>query len=123
MKGSSSQQEIFKARSVILASGGASYPRTGSTGDGYLLAQKVGHTIIPIRPFLIPLEVKETWVKDLQGLALKNVSATVYVNGRKKDSEFGEMLFTHFGISGPIILTLSGGVVDVFEPGESGNFD
>ena len=110
--------EIFKAPSVILACGGASYPRTGSTGDGYRLAQKAGHTIIPIRPFLIPLEVKETWVKDLQGVSLKNVSATVYVNGRKKDSEFGEMLFTHFGVSGPIILTLSGGVVDYLSQGK-----
>ena len=110
--------EIFKAPSVILACGGASYPRTGSTGDGYRLAQKAGHTIIPIRPFLIPLEVKETWVKDLQGVSLKNVSATVYLNGREKDSEFGEMLFTHFGVSGPIILTLSGGVVDYLSQGK-----
>lgn len=113
-----SQKKIFEARSVILACGGSSYPRTGSTGDGYLLAQKVGHTINPIRPFLIPLGVKESWVRDLQGLSLKNVSATVYVNGRKKDSEFGEMLFTHFGLSGPIILTLSGGVVDYLNQGK-----
>ena len=118
VEGVVSHHGVFKAPSLILASGGASYPRTGSTGDGYLLAQKAGHTIIPIRPFLIPLEVKETWVKDLQGVSLKNVSATVYVNGRKKDSEFGEMLFTHFGVSGPIILTLSGGVVDYLSQGK-----
>ncbi|MBI5968588.1 MAG: aminoacetone oxidase family FAD-binding enzyme, partial [Deltaproteobacteria bacterium] len=112
VEGVVSRKEIYKAQSVILACGGASYQRTGSTGDGYLLAKKVGHSINPIRPFLIPLEAKESWVKDLQGLSLKNVSTTVMVNGRKKDSEFGEMLFTHFGVSGPIILTLSGGVVD-----------
>jgi predicted Rossmann fold flavoprotein len=118
VEGVVSHHEIFKAPSLILACGGASYPKTGSTGDGYVLAQKMGHTLIPIRPFLIPLEVKEPWVKDLQGLALKNVSATVYLNGRKKDSEFGEMLFTHFGVSGPIILTLSGGVVDGLSQGK-----
>ncbi len=118
VEGVVSHHGIFKAPSLILACGGASYPRTGSTGDGYRLAQTAGHTIIPIRPFLIPLEVKETWVKDLQGVSLKNVSATVYVNGRKKDSEFGEMLFTHFGVSGPIVLTLSGGVVDYLSQGK-----
>ena len=107
----------FKARAVILATGGASYPRTGSTGDGYRLARKAGHTIIPIRPYLIPLVIKEPWVVTLQGLSLKNVSATVFVNGRKGPSEFGEMLFTHFGISGPIILTLSGRVVDILKEG------
>ncbi|MBA4392487.1 MAG: aminoacetone oxidase family FAD-binding enzyme [Desulfobacca sp.] len=117
MEGVVSSQERIKAGAVILATGGASYPKTGSTGDGYRLARKAGHTITPIRPSLIPLEVKESWVKDLQGLALKNVSATVYLNGKKDQSEFGEMLFTHFGISGPIILSLSGRVVDALTQG------
>lgn len=110
-------KETIKSLAVILATGGASYPKTGSTGDGYRLAQKVGHTIIPIRPFLVPLEIKESWAKDLQGVALKNVSATIYVNRKKDQSEFGEMLFTHFGISGPIILSLSGRVVDALTQG------
>ncbi len=118
VQGVSTNGEILKARAIILATGGASYPRTGSTGDGYRMAQKVGHRIIPIRPYLIPLVIKEAWVRELQGLALKNVSATVYVNGRKGPSEFGEMLFTHFGISGPIILTLSGSIVDVLKQGQ-----
>jgi predicted Rossmann fold flavoprotein len=118
IQGVSTNRENLKARAIILATGGASYPRTGSTGDGYRMAQKAGHRIIPIRPYLIPLVIKEDWVRELQGLSLKNVSATVYVNGRKGPSEFGEMLFTHFGISGPIILTLSGSIVDVLKQGQ-----
>jgi predicted Rossmann fold flavoprotein len=110
--------ETFEAPSVILACGGASYPRTGSTGDGYALARRIGHRIVPIRPHLVPLETEEPWVQGLQGLALKNVSVTVWVGGRKGPSEFGEMLFTHFGVSGPIILTLSGFVVDALAQGK-----
>jgi predicted Rossmann fold flavoprotein len=97
----------FNASKVILATGGASYPQTGSSGDGYGLAQSLGHTIRPIRPSLVPLETKETFVQDLQGLGLKNVRATLITPGGRIGDEFGEMLFTHFGISGPIILTLS----------------
>lgn len=102
---------------VILATGGASYPQTGSTGDGFRVAQELGHTIAPIRPYLVPLLIKEPYVKELQGLALKNVRASVYVQGEKIDEEFGEMLFTHFGISGPIILSLSRAVVDHLDKG------
>jgi len=97
---------------IILATGGASYPQTGSTGDGFRMAQELGHTIAPIRPYLVPLLIKEPYVKELQGLALKNVRASVYARGKKIGEEFGEMLFTHFGISGPIILSLSRAVVD-----------
>ena len=117
VEGVKSPMGIFKSPTIILAAGGASYPRTGSTGDGYRLAEKAGHTIVPIRPYLIPLVIKDAWVKELQGLSLKNVSATILVDGRKEPSEFGEMLFTHFGISGPIILTLSGRVVDILKEG------
>lgn len=105
----------FYCDSVIIATGGMSYPATGSTGDGYKFAKKAGHSIVELKPSLVPLITKEKWVKDLQGLSLKNVSATVYVSGKKVASEFGEMLFTHFGISGPIILTLSRYVVDNLE--------
>jgi predicted Rossmann fold flavoprotein len=118
IKGVITSHGRFEAPGVILATGGASYPQTGSVGDGYRLAHKAGHSIVPLRPFLIPLTTKEPWVRELQGLSLKNVSASVYVKGRKIRSEFGEMLFTHFGISGPIILTLSGPVVDVLPQGE-----
>ncbi|MBI3398812.1 MAG: NAD(P)/FAD-dependent oxidoreductase [Deltaproteobacteria bacterium] len=109
---------IFHADAVILATGGASYPETGSTGDGYDMAKKLGHTIISIRPALVPLEVQENHVKDLQGLALNHVNASVYLDGKKIAEAFGEMLFTHFGLSGPIILTLSKTVVDSLAKGK-----
>lgn len=99
--------EIVSANAVVLATGGLSYPGTGSTGDGYRIAKELGHTVTPLAPALVPLETVENWVKDLQGLSLKNVEATVRINERKADSEFGEMMFTHFGLSGPIILSLS----------------
>jgi len=103
---------IFKTAKVILATGGASYPQTGSSGDGFGMAEKLGHTIQRIRPALVPLEIEEPYVRDLQGLGLKNVKVTLLSDGRKAGEEFGEMLFTHFGVSGPIILTLSGLAVD-----------
>ena len=97
------------ARSVILATGGLSYPLTGSTGDGYRFAREAGHTIAPPLPSLVPLTVKENWCRELQGLALKNVTLTV--TDRQSDKrlfeELGEMLFTHFGVSGPLILSAS----------------
>lgn len=99
--------EFFPADAVILATGGLSYPGTGSTGDGYRMAKELGHSVTPLAPALVPLETVESWVKELQGLALKNVEAVIRVNGRKVHSEFGEMMFTHFGISGPIVLSLS----------------
>ena len=98
--------------SVIICTGGMSYPATGSDGDGYTLAQSAGHTVEAVRPALVPLETKGDIAKRLQGLSLKNVKAIVWVNGKKQREEFGEMLFTHFGLSGPIILTLSRYVVD-----------
>lgn len=101
--------------SVVLATGGASYPGTGSSGDGYEMVRMLGHTIEPLKPSLVPLEVEEEWVKELQGLSLKNVTATIVVDGEKVASEFGEMLFTHFGLSGPIILSLSKLVTQIKE--------
>lgn len=92
---------------VILATGGLSYPMTGSTGDGLKFAKDLGHTITEITPALVPLEVEEDFVKDLQGLTLKNVRVTLLTDEEFVDEIFGEMLFTHFGVSGPIILTLS----------------
>ena len=97
----------LKADAVILCTGGASYPGTGSTGDGYRMAQKLGHTLVDIRPSLVPLETEEDWVKSVQGLSLRNVKATLLVDGEKKTDMFGEMMFTHFGVTGPIILSLS----------------
>ena len=98
--------KIYECDAVILATGGASYPATGSTGDGFKLAKRLGHTITEILPALVPLEVEDN-IKSLQGLSLRNVRAKLLADGKKVAEEFGEMLFTHFGISGPIILTLS----------------
>jgi len=104
--------EFLTARAVVVATGGASYPGTGSTGDGYRLAKALGHTIVPIRPALVPLVVKEGHAEALQGLSLKNVKVSLLLNGQAVTCQFGEMLFTHFGVSGPIILTLSAQAVD-----------
>lgn len=99
--------ENYPAQHVILATGGKSYPGTGSTGDGYELARQVGHTIEKPIPALVPLETKGSVAQQLQGLNLKNVKAIIWVDGKKAGEDFGEMIFTHFGLSGPIILTLS----------------
>ncbi|RNC28048.1 MAG: hypothetical protein AWM53_01978 [Candidatus Dichloromethanomonas elyunquensis] len=99
--------EVLPADAVIVATGGASFPRTGSAGDGYAIAEELGHKVIHPLPALVPVRTLEQWPEQLQGLTLKNVNASIWVEGKKKAEEFGEMLFTHFGISGPIILTLS----------------
>jgi predicted Rossmann fold flavoprotein len=95
------------ADSVVLATGGASYPGTGSTGDGYNMAEALGHTIVPLKPSLVPLECEMDYIKPLQGLSLRNVTASIVYKNEVLGHEFGEMLFTHFGVSGPIILSLS----------------
>lgn len=105
----------FTADHVILATGGMSYPATGSNGEGFELARKLGHTIEKLRPALVPLETAGDVAQKLQGLNLKNVKAVVWVNGKKEAEDFGEMIFTHFGLSGPIILTLSRTVVDALQ--------
>jgi predicted Rossmann fold flavoprotein len=98
---------IYKADAVIVCVGGASYPGTGSTGDGYPMAAAVGHTIVPVRPSLVPLVTEDEWVKDVQGLSLRNVRGTLRVDGEKVQEMFGEMMFTHYGVTGPIILSMS----------------
>ncbi len=95
------------ADAVILAAGGASYPATGSDGDGAKLAASAGHTIVPLRPSLVPLEIEEEWIKEAQGLSLRNVRVTALADGEKAGEEFGEMMFAHFGVTGPVILSLS----------------
>ena len=107
IQGVVSNSQVYSAPNVVLATGGKSYPATGSTGDGYELAKSVGHSIIKPIPALVPLETKGDLAQRLQGLNLKNVKAVVWVDGKKAGEAFGEMLFTHFGLSGPIILTLS----------------
>ncbi len=97
----------FAADCIILCCGGKSYPLTGSDGSGYELAKQAGHSVVETMPALVPLLTRETWVHSLAGLSLTNVNAALYVRGRRIASQFGEMLFTHKGISGPIILSLS----------------
>lgn len=108
-----SGKEIFDA--LIITTGGKSYPKTGSTGDGYAFAKSLGHQVSALRPFLIPLETNQEEIKELMGLSLRNVLLKSEVNGKIKGKEFGEMIFTHFGISGPIVLTLSKVAVDAFK--------
>jgi predicted Rossmann fold flavoprotein len=105
-------QVILRDRQIIadkfiICTGGKSYPQTGSTGDGYYWARQLGHTIIEPVPALNPIKISEKWVKELQGLSLKNISLKLFQSGKKQDERFGEMLFTHFGVSGPIVMDLS----------------
>lgn len=97
---------------VGICTGGKSYPLTGSTGDGYTLAKSVGHTVTPIKPSLVPLVASNNFIPKLQGLSLKNVSISVVENEKTVFTEFGEMLFTHYGVSGPIVLSASSHMKD-----------
>lgn len=92
---------------VVVATGGKSYPLTGSTGDGYILARSVGHTVTKIKPSLVPLVCSNNFVPKLQGLSLKNISVTLFENEKEIFTDFGEMIFTHYGMSGPVILSAS----------------
>ena len=100
-------KETYHADAVVIATGGKSYPATGSTGDGYILAAQVGHKITDIPPSLVPIVTEESWVKDLMGLSLRNVELSVVAKNKVQAKMFGEMMFTHFGITGPIVLSLS----------------
>jgi predicted Rossmann fold flavoprotein len=102
---------------VVLATGGASYPRTGSTGDGYRLAAQAGHSIIPIRPALVPLETAGDLAKRMAGLSLKNIEARLFIDGKRQSQAFGELSFTGYGLSGPLVLTFSNLAVDSLRAG------
>lgn len=105
--GVETEKNQYFAESVLVATGGKSYPVTGSTGDGYKLAEKAGHTIITPKPSLVPVVCREKYCKDMMGLSLRNVTLSVYDGEKKIFSELGEMLFTHFGVSGPLVLSAS----------------
>lgn len=106
----------LSANSVIIATGGLSYPGTGSTGDGYRFAKKVGHKVTKLYPSLVPLRCEENWCAEIMGLSLKNIAITIKDNKNKKIyTDFGEMLFTHFGVSGPVILSASRHLLGKFE--------
>jgi predicted Rossmann fold flavoprotein len=117
MRGLSTSRGEYSCQRLILATGGKSYPGTGSTGDGYSLASSAGHHITHLSPALVPLVTAGKTARQLQGLSLKNAAVSTWVNGRKGGEIFGELLFTHFGLSGPVILTLSRSVVLELETG------
>ena len=107
LAGVKGEREDYESDRVIIATGGVSYPLTGSTGDGYRLAKSVGHTVVEPRGSLVPLCEEGDFCKQMQGLSLRNVALRVYENDKKICEDFGEMLFTHFGVSGPLILSAS----------------
>ncbi len=104
--------QTVAAKNYIIATGGKSYPQTGSAGDGYLWARALGHKIDPLSPALAPVIVKEGWIKDLAGVALENPKISAFQNNKKLFSVQGELLFTHFGVSGPAILNISGRIAE-----------
>ena len=107
----------ISADKYILCTGGKSYPQTGSIGDGYRWAEQLGHIIIPPVPALNPVKTSDGWAKELQGLSLKNISLQLFQNNKKKDERFGEMLFTHFGVSGPIVMDMSKNIGELLKSG------
>ena len=106
------------ADAVVVATGGISYPSTGSTGDGYRFARNCGHKVTELFPSLVPMEVKEWYAKELQGLSLKNIEIRITDGKKKLYDEFGEMLFTHYGVTGPVILSASSIVGKMLEEKE-----
>ncbi|MCK4462871.1 MAG: aminoacetone oxidase family FAD-binding enzyme, partial [Candidatus Omnitrophica bacterium] len=109
-----SRKQIL-ATHIAITTGGLTYPGTGSTGDGYRMAERLGHEIIPLKPALVPVIIKEKFIKDWQGIALKNARLTLFAGGESLDERFGEILFTHFGLSGPVILDISASVYDALK--------
>ena len=114
-----SKGKVIPCDAVILATGGASYPATGSTGDGYDLAKSAGHTIIPIRQALVPLETSGDEAKKMDALNLRNINVRMFINGKKKKEAFGEIVFAKFGVTGPTVLTLGGEAVDSLRAGHT----
>lgn len=106
---------VINADAVVIATGGCSYVSTGSTGDGYRFAEALGHTVTERRPSLVPFEAEEDWIKELQGLSLKNVTVRIKKEKKVLYEEFGEMLFTHYGVSGPLLLSASSVVNDYMD--------
>ena len=117
-----SQGKKITCDAVIIATGGASYPVTGSTGDGYRLCESLAHTVIPVRQALVPLVTSGGVAKKMVGLNLRNVNVRMFINGKKKREEFGEVVFAEFGLTGPTILTLSGEAVDNLRSGQKVSF-
>ena len=98
---------MLECDSLVIATGGLSYPLTGSTGDGFKFAREMGHTVTKCYPSLVPLKVREKWTADLMGHSLKNIKIKITIDNKEVYSDFGEMMFTHFGVTGPVILSAS----------------
>jgi|WetSurMetagenome_2_1015567.scaffolds.fasta_scaffold45118_2 predicted Rossmann fold flavoprotein len=113
-----SNKKEIRGRNYIISTGGKSYPVTGSTGEVFNLIKKMGHKVGELKPALTPVETKEEWTKNLQGISLDNVSVSLILGGKKVKEEKGEILFTHFGLSGPLILNMSRAVGDLMEKGK-----
>ncbi len=111
-------ESVWPCHALIVATGGASYPQTGSTGEGASWMTALGHTVVPCRPALVPLETAGDTAARLQGLSLRNVEVSLWLRGKKTAQAFGEMVFTHFGVSGPVVLELSQQAVDLLRNGE-----
>ncbi len=103
----------FDCDSIIIATGGLSYPATGSTGDGYKFAKQLGHRVTDLYPSLVPLTVEDEYCRDLMGLTLKNIKISIYYNGKMVYNKFGELMFTHYGVSGPVILSASRNIATI----------
>ncbi|MCD6570165.1 MAG: NAD(P)/FAD-dependent oxidoreductase [Deltaproteobacteria bacterium] len=112
----------IKAKNYLISTGGLSYPQTGSTGEGYNWAKQMGHTIVKPEPALTPILVRERWIKEIEGLSLKNVRISIYQNNKKQDDRFGEALFTGLGMSGPIILDMSKSIGRLLARGQTDLF-
>lgn len=110
-------QKVYTAKSYILATGGMSHPETGSTGDGFEWLANLGHTVKPPTPTIVPIAVEDAWVKSLPGVSLSFMKITFYCEGIKKFAKTGKILFTHFGLSGPLILNSAGQVADLLQAG------
>lgn len=117
LTGVDTKQGKYTASQYILATGGQSHPETGSTGDGLKWLERLGHQVIPPKPSVVPLAVKEAWVKSLSGVSLSFMRITFYVDGQKKFKKLGKILFTHFGLSGPLILNSAKKVDDLLHEG------
>lgn len=111
------KEKIF-AENFVLATGGKSRPETGSTGDGFVWLKKIGHMVVDPEPSLVPIETKDDWVKQMQGITLNDIKITVFQNNQKQDSKTGRILFTHFGLSGPTILNMSKDIGELLKYGE-----
>jgi len=111
-------KEVFAGRSCVVATGGVSHPETGSTGDGFIWLKKLGHKIVKTDASLVPIAVKDKWIKELSGLTLNDIKLTAYLDGKKQFIQKGKILFTHFGISGPTVLNISKDIGELLNSGE-----